>query len=95
VDLFEVEAVHVSDCGKEVFPACVAKATSVDVTTVRVVAVAASVLCVGAPHDHFNSDVDILIQVLSVRHLPHIEFTTVALSPLAVDVQSVAWQAGQ
>jgi hypothetical protein len=53
------------------------------------------VLCVGAPHDHFNSDVDILIQVLSVRHLPHIEFTTVALSPLAVDVQSVAWQAGQ
>jgi hypothetical protein len=53
------------------------------------------VLRVGTSHDHFDSDVDILIQVLLVEALPQIECTMIALCPLAANVESVTRQAGR
>ena len=86
---------HVRNCGEHFFPALVSKTPTIDITTVRAVAVAASVLRVGTSHDHFYSDVDILIQVLLVGALPQIECTTIAFCPLAVNVESVPRQAGR
>ena len=95
MDLFESKAVHVRNGGKDLFPALVAKAPTLDIATVGVVAVAASVLCVGTPYDHFYRDVDVLIQVLLVGALPQIESSAIALCPFACDVQAITRQAGR
>ncbi len=84
----------VSNRGEQLLATRIAKAPTIDITTVGAVAVTASVLRVGTANDHLYSNVDILIQVPLMRIVPEVERLSVALGPLAIQVQPVAWKAG-
>ena len=84
----------VSNSGEQLLATRIAEAPTIDITTVGAVAVPASVLRVGTAKDHFYRNVDILSEVPLMRIVAEVERLSVALGPLAIQVQPVAWKAG-